>query len=78
MINSFQFLYGPVHSWRLGRSLGIDPLASQDKVCNMNCSYCQLGRTSTLSDQRKDYVVIDDIISELKRIPNYFVDYRPT
>ena len=37
-------VYGPVPSWRLGRSLGIDVLAPPKK-CTFNCVYCQLGRT---------------------------------
>jgi wyosine [tRNA(Phe)-imidazoG37] synthetase (radical SAM superfamily) len=37
--------YGPVRSRRLGASLGINLLPAGLKVCNMNCSYCQYGRT---------------------------------
>ena len=38
-------IYGPVPSWRLGRSLGVDPLGSKVKRCTYDCVYCQLGRT---------------------------------
>jgi len=37
-------VYGPVLSWRLGRSLGIDVLPPP-KTCTFDCVYCQLGRT---------------------------------
>ncbi|MDH5662860.1 MAG: radical SAM protein [Candidatus Bathyarchaeota archaeon] len=37
-------VYGPVPSWRLGRSLGIDVLLPPKK-CTFNCIYCQLGKT---------------------------------
>jgi len=37
-------VYGPVPSWRLGRSLGID-LILPPKKCTFNCIYCQLGKT---------------------------------
>jgi wyosine [tRNA(Phe)-imidazoG37] synthetase (radical SAM superfamily) len=37
-------VYGPVPSWRFGRSLGVDVLAPPKK-CTFNCVYCQLGRT---------------------------------
>lgn len=37
-------VYGPVPSWRLGRSLGID-VVLPPKKCTFNCVYCQLGRT---------------------------------
>lgn len=38
-------VYGPVHSRRLGISLGINPLPVATKVCNFNCVYCQYGST---------------------------------
>jgi wyosine [tRNA(Phe)-imidazoG37] synthetase (radical SAM superfamily) len=36
-------VYGPIHSRRLGRSLGVNLLPAGIKVCNMNCAYCQYG-----------------------------------
>jgi len=75
MIHPFQYIFGPVQSWRLGRSLGIDPLSSKDKICNMDCIYCQLGKTAELSNERRDYVSTQDILDEISRIPVHFVDY---
>ncbi|MCR4336297.1 MAG: radical SAM protein, partial [Candidatus Omnitrophica bacterium] len=46
---NFKYVYGPVQSWRMGKSLGIDPLSDKVKICNLDCIYCQLGRTSVLS-----------------------------
>ena len=40
-------IYGPVPSWRLGRSLGVDPLGGGEKRCTFDCLYCQLGPTPT-------------------------------
>jgi len=37
-------IYGPVPSWRFGRSLGID-VTTPPKKCTFDCLYCQLGRT---------------------------------
>ncbi len=37
-------VYGPVPSWRFGRSLGIDAI-TPPKKCTFNCVYCQLGKT---------------------------------
>ncbi len=37
-------VYGPVMSWRFGRSLGIDAVPPP-KMCTFNCCYCQLGPT---------------------------------
>jgi wyosine [tRNA(Phe)-imidazoG37] synthetase (radical SAM superfamily) len=38
-------VYGPVHSRRLGRSLGVNLSPPGHKTCNFNCSYCQYGWT---------------------------------
>ncbi len=55
-------VYGPVPSRRLGQSLGIDPIPF--KTCNWNCVYCQLGRTSPLVNERKNYFPPAEIVSE--------------
>ena len=38
-------IYGPVNSRRLGRSLGINLLPSDQKLCSFDCIYCHYGRT---------------------------------
>ena len=38
-------VYGPLHSRRLGESLGINLLPVSHKVCSSNCVYCQYGWT---------------------------------
>lgn len=75
MIGPFQYIFGPVRSWRLGRSLGIDPLSSKDKICNMDCIYCQLGKTAQLTNERRIYVPTRDVIDEISRIPLHLVDH---
>ena len=75
MITPFQYVYGPVYSWRLGRSLGVDPLSSTQKICNMDCIYCQLGKTAQLTNERKVFVPADEIVDEIRRIPLHFVDH---
>ncbi|MCS7103927.1 MAG: radical SAM protein, partial [Candidatus Korarchaeum sp.] len=32
-----EVVYGPVPSWRLGRSLGVDPLGVEEKRCSFDC-----------------------------------------
>ena len=59
------YIFGPVPSRRLGLSLGVDPLAS--KSCNLNCVYCELGRSFKLTSERKLFVETDFIITELKQ-----------
>jgi wyosine [tRNA(Phe)-imidazoG37] synthetase (radical SAM superfamily) len=38
-------VYGPMHSRRLGRSLGVNLAPAGRKTCNFNCAYCQYGWT---------------------------------
>lgn len=59
-----QYLYGPVPSRRLHLSLGVDIVPF--KVCTLDCVYCQLGRTTQKSIGRKEFVPVEDVLSELK------------
>ena len=61
-----KLIYGPVPSWRLGRSLGIDLICSDEKICSFDCIYCQLGRTKKLSVNRNKFVSTSDLERELK------------
>ena len=36
-------IFGPVHSRRLGVSLGINLLPADGKVCTFDCIYCECG-----------------------------------
>jgi wyosine [tRNA(Phe)-imidazoG37] synthetase (radical SAM superfamily) len=52
-------LYGPVESWRLGRSLGVDPLAARGKRCPFSCTYCQYGPTARPTLRHQVYVPVE-------------------
>ena len=39
-------IYGPVHSRRLGLSLGINLMPGDGKICNFDCVYCECGTNS--------------------------------
>jgi wyosine [tRNA(Phe)-imidazoG37] synthetase (radical SAM superfamily) len=58
-----RYIYGPVHSRRLGLSLGLS--LTPHKVCDFDCVYCQLGKTSQKSLERKEYFKIEDILAEV-------------
>ena len=58
------YVYGPVPSRRLGQSLGVDPIPF--KTCNYNCVYCQLGRTTPLSNERQEFFPPADILAEVQ------------
>lgn len=54
-----QIVYGPVHSRRLGASLGINILPADGKRCTFNCIYCECGlneerKTNTSMPRRQD------------------------
>lgn len=66
-------IFGPVPSRRLGRSLGVDlvPL----KTCSYDCIYCQLGRTTRKTTERKEWVPLDDVLEELEEKLSSEPDY---
>jgi len=61
----FRFIYGPVLSRRLGLSLGIDILPP--KTCNLDCIYCQLGRTQKRVEVRHPYFRFEDIMQAIRK-----------
>ena len=59
----YNTLFGPVPSRRLGISLGIDLVPM--KTCTLNCIYCECGKTSHLTLERKEYVAFEAVKKEL-------------
>ncbi|MFH2131965.1 MAG: radical SAM protein [bacterium] len=59
----YNHLFGPVPSRRLGMSLGVDLVPH--KVCSLNCIYCECGRTTVLTTERKAYVPVEAVLAEL-------------
>jgi len=68
-------IYGPVASWRLGRSLGVDPVSRAEKTCSFDCIYCQLGRTRHHSAERRQFVPVARLARELEELPALDLDY---
>ncbi len=64
-MKSFKYLYGPVPSRRLGRSLGIDLVPH--KICTYDCIYCQIGKTNQKTLIRKEYVSVTEVVEEVSR-----------
>lgn len=60
-----RYIFGPVPSRRLGRSLGVDIIPF--KLCPLDCVYCQLGRTTDKVAVRKDYAPVDEVVNELRQ-----------
>src|SRR3989338_1906861 len=72
---TYQHIYGPVYSWRLGMSLGIDPISIDKKICNFDCVYCQLGRTKEFTEERKIFIPTNDILREVQILPYIPIDH---
>jgi len=68
-------IYGPVSSWRLGKSLGIDLLSTKGKTCSFDCIYCQLGRTVRPLTDRQEFVSLDKLNEELTAVKGTAADY---
>lgn len=60
-------VYGPVVSWRYGRSLGIDPIV-EVSTCSFNCMYCQLGNIQRITEERRVYVPAEDVAADLRAV----------
>jgi wyosine [tRNA(Phe)-imidazoG37] synthetase (radical SAM superfamily) len=66
------YIFGPVPSRRLGRSLGIDVIPP--KTCSFDCIYCESGPTTRLSVRRENFADPAEVLKELdeffRRFPN--------
>ena len=64
-----KYIFGPVLSRRLGLSLGIDLLPTQ-KVCSMDCMYCECGKTQKkyLTMERKEWVPTEEVKREIQEV----------
>jgi wyosine [tRNA(Phe)-imidazoG37] synthetase (radical SAM superfamily) len=67
-----KYVFGPVPSRRLGRSLGIDPVPL--KACNWNCVYCQLGRSTPVLGERREFYPPEEVLNEVREV----LDRTPT
>lgn len=67
-----EIVYGPLHSRRMGSSLGINLLPFDGKLCNFNCIYCECGfnenfRTQTKLPSRENVKeALEDKLTKLK------------
>ncbi len=67
----YKHLFGPVPSRRLGLSLGVDLIPF--KTCTLDCVYCECGKTTDLTLERKNYIPTKEICTELMS----FIKERP-
>jgi wyosine [tRNA(Phe)-imidazoG37] synthetase (radical SAM superfamily) len=60
-----KYVFGPVPSRRLGRSLGIDLVPF--KTCSYDCIYCQLGRTTRKTASLREYVPAEEVLAQVQQ-----------
>lgn len=65
MSEAYKYLFGPVPSRRLGRSLGID--VTPFKTCSFDCVFCQCGCTTRLITERGEFVPFAEVCDEIVR-----------
>ncbi len=58
------YVYGPVPSRRLGSSLGVN--LTPFKTCSYSCVYCQLGRTTRKTVERKSFFPREEVLKEVE------------
>jgi wyosine [tRNA(Phe)-imidazoG37] synthetase (radical SAM superfamily) len=58
------YVFGPVPSRRLGRSLGVDVVPL--KTCTYDCTSCQLGRTTHRTIDRKEWVPLEGVLNGVR------------
>jgi len=68
-------IYGPVPSWRIGKSLGIDMLSTRGKTCSFDCIYCQLGRTTNPLAERREFVSLAELKMALDKVTGVRADF---
>ncbi len=56
-------VFGPIPSRRLGKSLGVNNIPP--KTCSYSCVYCQVGRTSSMLTERREFYKPGDILGEV-------------
>ncbi|MEM2208012.1 MAG: radical SAM protein [Sulfolobales archaeon] len=71
-----KYVFGPVRSRRLGISLGVNNVPY--KTCSYSCIYCQLGRTTDLTIERRPFFEVRHVVNEVRTFIDRFtneVDY---
>jgi wyosine [tRNA(Phe)-imidazoG37] synthetase (radical SAM superfamily) len=72
-------IYGPVRSRRLGRSLGINILPAERKVCSFDCIYCQYGcsQGKTREEANKKRHVFPTVTEVLSAVEQAVLNLSP-
>lgn len=58
--------FGPIHSRRLGSSLGINLLPTDEKICTFNCLYCECGWTLEKNVNAREHYPLDIVLEAVE------------
>ncbi|MCM1169510.1 MAG: radical SAM protein [Bacteroides sp.] len=58
---------GPIHSRRLGLSLGVNLLPTQNKVCNYDCVYCECGWNTVDAAEPEQLPALQEVQAALEQ-----------
>jgi len=58
-----KYVFGPVPSRRLGSSLGVNNIPM--KYCSYSCVYCQVGKTTNLTVERRSFYDPSEVVAEV-------------
>ena len=74
----FETIVGPIHSRRLGSSLGVNLLPLQRKVCTYDCIYCECGWNKETERNEIKLPTLDEVTTLLeKRLKELVADGVP-
>lgn len=65
-MTNISHVFGPVASRRLGISLGVDIIPF--KTCTLDCIYCECGKTTRLTLERKPFAAPAVILEEIREV----------
>jgi wyosine [tRNA(Phe)-imidazoG37] synthetase (radical SAM superfamily) len=62
-------IYGPVFSRRLGRSLGVNLLPTDQKTCSYDCVYCEYGKAGKMTSKpaHEAFPSVDEILDDVEK-----------
>jgi wyosine [tRNA(Phe)-imidazoG37] synthetase (radical SAM superfamily) len=59
-------VFGPIQSRRLGKSLGINLVGTEEKICTFDCLYCECGWTEEKNLSDLSYYPLSDILQAIE------------
>ncbi len=68
-------VYGPIGSWRFGRSLGIDMLCTEERTCNFDCIYCRFPNPGAAQTERQEFISLSKLFDDINAVKGISADW---